>query len=83
MGTLNGERDRYFCVELVMETCVHVGLLSAEKPHRPSATYPEDMFFDKSKNYYLNSHFTLADGWHPPARWLGQPVAEILTDSIR
>lgn len=49
-----------------METCVHVHLLSAEIT-RPSATYPEDMFFDKSKNLYLNSHFTLADGWQPPA----------------
>ena len=72
MGTPNGERDRYFCAELVMETCVHVHLLSAEIT-RPSATYPEDMFFDKSKNLYLNSHFTLADGWQPPARWLAAP----------
>lgn len=75
MGTPNGERDRYFCAELVMEACVHVGLLPAETT-RPSATYPEDMFFDKSKNMYLNTYFTLADGWHPPARWLGQPVVE-------
>ena len=70
MGTPNGERDRYFCSELVTETCVHVGLLSAETT-RPSATFPEDLFFDRSKNLYLNTHFTLADGWHPPARWLG------------
>lgn len=75
MGTPNGARDSYFCSELVLETCVHLGLLSAETT-RPSATYPEDLFYDKSKNYYLNSHFTLADGWHPPARWVGQPVVE-------
>lgn len=72
MGTPNGERDRYFCAELVMETCVHVGLLSPETT-RPSATYPEDMFFDRSKNYFLNQYFTLADGWHPPSRWLSTP----------
>jgi hypothetical protein len=75
MGGPHGERGRYFCAELVMETCVHVGALPKETT-RPSATYPEDMFFDKSKNYYLNSHFTLADGWHPPARWLARPEAE-------
>ena len=71
MGTPNGERDRYFCAELVMETCVHVGLLSAETT-RPSATYPEDLFYDKSNNIFLNTYFTLADGWHPPARWLSK-----------
>ena len=80
MGTPNGERDRYFCAELVMETCVHVGLLPAETT-RPSATYPEDMFFDRSKNRYLNAYFTLADGWEPPARWLGQPMIEANADA--
>ncbi|MBM3995783.1 MAG: hypothetical protein FJ303_16770 [Planctomycetes bacterium] len=74
MGTPNGERDRYFCAELVMETCVHIGLLSAETT-RPSATYPEDIFYDKSKNRYLNENFTLAGGWEPPARWL--PAAPV------
>ena len=71
MGSPHGERDRYFCAELVMESCVHCGVLSKETT-RPSATYPEDMFFDKSKNYYLNEHFTLADGWNPPVRWLSK-----------
>jgi hypothetical protein len=80
MGEPHGERDRYFCAELVMETCVHCGLLPFETT-RPSATYPEDMFFDKSKNIFLNTHFTLKDGWHPPARWLGQPVAEAKLDA--
>jgi hypothetical protein len=74
MGYPNGERDRYFCAELVMETCVHLGLLPFETT-RPSATYPEDMFYDKSKNVFLNTYFTLADGWHPPARWVGLPTA--------
>jgi hypothetical protein len=71
MGTPNGERDSYFCAELVMESCVHVGILSKETT-RPSCTYPQDMFFDKSYNLYLNNNFTLADGWHPPARWVSQ-----------
>jgi len=71
LGGPHGERDGYFCAELVMESCVHVGLLSPDTT-RPCATYPQDMFFDKSYNLYLNNHFTLADGWHPPSRWLGQ-----------
>jgi hypothetical protein len=26
---------------------------------------------------FLNNNFTLADGWHPPARWVGKaPAAE-------
>jgi hypothetical protein len=72
MGTPNGERDSYFCAELVMESLVYVGALSAETT-RPSATYPRDMFFDgQSMNVFLNRHFTLADGWQPPARWFSK-----------
>ena len=66
MGSPARRARLLFCAELVMESCVHCGVLSKETT-RPSATYPEDMFFDKSKNYYLNEHFTLADGWNPPA----------------
>lgn len=75
MGMPNGERDRYFCSELVLETCVHLGLLAAETT-RPSATYPEDLFYDRSRNRYLNENFTLAGDWHPPARWLSEGVVE-------
>jgi hypothetical protein len=75
MGAANGERDSYFCAELVMEACVHAGLLSPETT-RPSATYPEDMFFDRSANLYLNRYFTLADGWDPPSRWLTLAAAD-------
>src|SRR5262249_1243248 len=81
MGTPNGERDRYFCAELVMETCVHVGLLPAETT-RPSATYPEDIFFHKSRHYYLNQYFSLADGWEPPSRWLPLPQSDVKTVSF-
>jgi hypothetical protein len=72
MGGPHGERSAYFCSELVMETCVHVGLLDPATT-RPSATYPRDLFFDKSVNKFLNEHFTLADGWYPPARWITAP----------
>jgi hypothetical protein len=70
-GAPHGARDRYFCSELVLETCVAIGLLPAETT-RPSATYPRDLFFEHSDNAFLNQHFTLADGWHPPARWMSQ-----------
>ena len=79
MGAPNGERDSYFCAELVMESLVYVGALPAETT-RPSATYPRDMFFDKSPNLYLNRYFTLADGWHPPSRWLGQDIVPSKTN---
>jgi hypothetical protein len=68
LGGPHGERDAYFCSELVLETCVHIGLLSPDTT-RPSATYPRDLFFDSSSNLFLNEHFTLAPGWYPPARW--------------
>jgi hypothetical protein len=72
MGSPNGERDSYFCAELVMESLVYVGALSAETT-RPSATYPRDMFFDRqSVNIFLNRNFSLADGWQPPARWFSK-----------
>jgi hypothetical protein len=69
LGKPQGERDSYFCSELVMETLVHVGLVDA-KSARPSATYPHDLFYDHSINLYLNTHFSLACGWEPPARWV-------------
>jgi hypothetical protein len=73
----HGERDSYFCSELVLETCVHIGLLSSSTT-RPSATYPRDLFFDASSNYFLNTHFTLAPDWYPPARWASSPVEKFI-----
>jgi len=75
IGEPNGERSSYFCSELVMESCVHVGLVSAETA-RPSATYPRDLFFDHSTNLYLNEHMPLAEGWYPPARWTNHPAVD-------
>jgi hypothetical protein len=72
LGKPHGERDSYFCSELCAETLVHAGLIDA-KTARPAATYPHDLFFDKSYNLYLRNHFTLADGWEPPARWVSSP----------
>jgi hypothetical protein len=69
VGKPRGDRSSYFCSELVTETLVAVGLIDAATA-RPSATYPHDLFFDHSLNCYLNHHFSLADCWEPPARWV-------------
>ncbi|HLN30568.1 MAG TPA: hypothetical protein VK395_22680 [Gemmataceae bacterium] len=63
-----GNRTSYFCSELVMESCVAAGLVDSATA-RPCATYPRDLFFGKSFNWYLNCHLTLEPGWYPPAPW--------------
>jgi hypothetical protein len=73
VGKPNGDRDSYFCSELVTETGVYAGLLDPETT-RPSATYPHELFYDHSYNYYLEHHFTLAHDWDPPARWVSKPA---------
>ena len=62
------DRSSYFCSELVVESLVAAGLLDATTA-RPAATYPSDLFFDRSKNPHLNAHVNLSCGWYPPARW--------------
>jgi hypothetical protein len=68
VGKPHGDRYSYFCSELVTEACVAAGLLDAATA-RPSATYPRDLFLDRSLNPYLNRHLKLAPDWDPPARW--------------
>jgi hypothetical protein len=68
LGGPHGERTSYFCSELVMESCVHVGLVSKDDA-RPCATYPRDLFFDNSDIPFLKQHLhVIAEGWYPPAR---------------
>jgi hypothetical protein len=62
------EQNSYYCSELVVEACVYAGLLDP-RTARPSATYPRDLFMDRSPNLYLNKHLKLAPAWEPPARW--------------
>jgi hypothetical protein len=69
-----GTRSRYFCSELVTESCVASGLMDGETA-RPSATLPRDLFFGHSTNPWLDRHLNMNDAWFPPARWLpGVPV---------
>jgi hypothetical protein len=72
VGQPNGERDSYFCSELVMETLVQLQLVDPDDA-RPSATYPRELFFDTSPNPFLKKHFNLSEGWYPPARWTSCP----------
>jgi hypothetical protein len=67
-----GDRDGYYCSELVLESCIAAGLIDA-KTARPCATYPHDLFYDQSYNLYISRHLPLACDWHPPARWCDQP----------
>lgn len=62
------DRESFFCSELVMESLAYTGLVDYETT-RPTATYPRDIFKDRSLNPYLNRHLNLAPCWDPPARW--------------
>lgn len=73
IGYPHGDRPSYFCSELVLETLLAACLLDPNTT-RPSATFPCELFFDRSCNPYLNSHFSLAPQWEPPARWVSHPV---------
>ena len=72
LGKPKGDRSNYFCSELVMESLVAAGLQDPATS-RPSATYPRDLFQDRSLNPYVNKHLKLAPCWDPPARWSSCP----------
>jgi hypothetical protein len=72
MGKSHGNRHSYFCSELLMESMVAAGLIDA-KTARPCATYPRDVFFDHSRNLYINKTLNLSACWYPPARWTSHP----------
>lgn len=72
VGGPHGERSSYFCCELLMETCVAAGLVDPITT-RPAATYPSDVFFDRSNNPHINRYLNLSGDWYPPARWVSAP----------
>ena len=61
VGKPHGDRDDWFCSELVTESCVAAGLMDAATA-RPAATYPRDLFYGRSFNLYLDKHLCL-DEW--------------------
>jgi hypothetical protein len=74
VGGPHGERSSYFCCELLMESCVAAGLVDPVTT-RPSATFPSDVFYDKSVNRWVNQHLNMGADWYPPQRWSSTPIA--------
>jgi hypothetical protein len=68
IGRPRGPGRRYQCAEAVVEALVYAGLRDP-RTARPSATYPQDLFYDRSWNRYLDRHPALGDDWAPPALW--------------
>lgn len=68
-----GPGHEYTCVQIVMEALVYAGLIDA-KTARPSATYAQDLFYDRSRNPYIDRHPPLAGrGWGGPQLWTPIP----------
>lgn len=66
----------YFCSELVCEACVAAGLFDP-KTTRPTATYPNDLFFGRSHNPYIDKYLNVNECWYPPARWTDCPCQRV------
>jgi len=68
IGGPRGPGHRLFCTEAMLESVVYAGLIDPRFV-RPGATYPQDLFYDRSRNPYIDRHPPLAGGWAPPAQW--------------
>jgi hypothetical protein len=68
-----GAGQEYICVQVVIEALVYCGVVDAETA-RPSATYAQDMFYDRSRNPYIDRHPPLGGGgWGEPQLWTPIP----------
>jgi hypothetical protein len=72
LGKPRGLRRGYLCSECVMESLIWIGLVDPATA-RPAATYPRDLFFDRSNIPYIDRHLKLAPAWAPPALWASCP----------
>jgi hypothetical protein len=69
LGHSNPDKKGFYCSELVVEACCYAGLIDADAA-RPNCTYPRDLFFNHSTNFWVNRSLRdVACGWEPPARW--------------
>lgn len=68
LGRPAGLGERYTCAELILESLNYAGLINA-RTVRPSATYPQDLFYDRSRNPYIDRHPPLEAGWAAPRQW--------------
>jgi hypothetical protein len=67
-----GMGNHYYCSQATVEALIHIGLIP-ERTARPAATFPQDLFYDRSRNRFINRHPPLADGWDPPQLWTPLP----------
>jgi hypothetical protein len=74
MGKPKGDRSKYYCSELAMEALIACGALDPEG-QRPAATYPRDIFMDRSPNLFINRNLHFKECWDPPARWTCCPAS--------
>jgi hypothetical protein len=73
VGTPIGPGQQYTCVQIVMEALVYVGLVDA-RTSRPAATQAQDLFYERSRNPYIDRHPPLAGrGWGEPQLWTPIP----------
>lgn len=68
-----GPGHEYHCVQIVVEALVYAGLVD-EKTARPKATHAQDLFYDRSRNPYIDRHPPMAGrGWGGPQLWTPIP----------
>jgi hypothetical protein len=73
VGKPVGPGQKYVCVQIVVEALVYAGLVD-ERTARPRATYAQDLFYDRSRNPYIDRHPPLAGGgWGEPQLWTPIP----------
>ena len=64
------------CVQIVVEALVYAGLVD-ERTAAP-ATYAQDLFYDRSRNRYIDRHPPMAGrGWGEPQLWTAIPGATL------
>ena len=68
-----GPGHDYTCVQIVVEALVYAGLADG-RTARPAATHAQDLFYDRSRNPYIDRHPPLAGrGWGGPQLWTPIP----------
>lgn len=68
MGKPVGIGHRYVCAQATVEALVFAGVVNG-RTARPAATFPQDLFYDHSRNRYLERHPPLEGGWGEPQLW--------------
>jgi hypothetical protein len=72
IGKAIGPGRRYYCAQAALEALIHAGLID-ERTARPGATFPQDLFYDRARNPYIDRHPPLAGGWSAPQLWTPLP----------